>query len=153
LTNNQLNDKKNNNTISFSLNNAFENNNKNKFIMIGGLNENDLFNKKLEEAMKIIDDLYSDINNNLNNVNNNNNINRKLNLNENLSNIKSEEHININSNDLLGQNNYENIIINDNVNKKKKFIIIMEKKKIIIMKWKWKKKMLNLKTSIMNIKN
>ena len=117
FTNNQLNDKKNNNTISFSLNNAFENNNKKKFIMTGGLNENDPLHKKLEEAMKSIDDLYSDINNNLNNnINNNNNINRKLNMNENLSDIKSEEHANINPNDLLGQNNYENNIINDNVN-------------------------------------
>ena len=117
LTNNQLNNnKKNNNTISFSLNNVFENNKKNKFIMTGGLIENDPLHKKLEEAMKSIDDLYSDIHNNLNNNlnNNNNNINRKLNQNENFSDIKTEEHLNINSNNLLEQNNYD--CINDNVN-------------------------------------
>jgi hypothetical protein len=34
-----------------------ENNNKNKFLMTGGFNENDHLHKKLAEAMSSIDDL------------------------------------------------------------------------------------------------
>ena len=130
--NNMNNNKKNNNTISFSLNNVVENNNNNKFIMTGGFNENDPLHKKLAEAMNSIDDLTQILknkvenerkeNNNLN-LNLNNNINKDFNINNNnniihqnvnLSDIKSEENVNTNSNEL---NNYEdNNNINDNQN-------------------------------------
>ena len=114
--------KKNNNTISFSLNNVVDNTNKNKFVMTGGFNENDPLHKKLAEAMNSIDDLtyilqnkveneknenFNNINNinNLNNLNDLNNLNNNFNK-ENLSDIKSEENPNTNSNVLLNQNNY-----------------------------------------------
>ena len=138
--NNLLNTKKNNNTISFSLNNVVENTNKNKFVMTGGFNDNDPLHKKLAEAMNSIDDLTQilqkkvenekkeneinkfNINNNNINLNLNNNINNKNinnnkinNQNENLSDIKSEGNANTNSNVVLNQNNFEeNKDMNDN---------------------------------------
>ena len=157
-----LNNKKNN-TISFPLNKVVENNNKNKFIMTGGFNENDPLHKKLAEAMNSIDDLTQilknkveneekekkeinmkmNINNNINNnmnkdinynldINNdynkdinynldinkdynkdinynldiNKNNNNIINQNVNLSDIKSEDNLITNSNELLDKNNY-----------------------------------------------
>ena len=107
--------KKNNNTISFSLNNVVDNSNKNKFIMTGGLNENDPLHKKLAEAMNSIDDLTQILQNKVENEKKENlNLNNINNLNkENLSDIKSEENPNTNSNALLNQNNY---IFNENEN-------------------------------------
>ena len=108
-----LSHKKNNNTISFSLNNVVENNNKNKYRMTGGFNENDPLHQKLAEAMNSIDDLTQILqkkveNEKKNNININNfNISNIKNQNENLSDIKSEENANTNSNDLLGQHNYD----------------------------------------------
>ena len=124
---NLLNSKKNNNTFSFPLNNVVENNNKNKFVMTGGFNDNDPLHKKLAEAMNSIDDLTQilqkkvenekkeneikkiNLNNNINpNLNNDINNNNKINnQNENLSDIKSEGNANTNSNALLNQNNFE----------------------------------------------
>ena len=116
--NNLLNNKKNNNTISFSLNNVVDNTNKNKFTMTGGFNDNDPLHKKLAEAMNSIDDLTQILQKKVENEKNekeiqkinanNNNINPGLNYqNVNLSDIKSEGNANTNSNALLNQNNFE----------------------------------------------
>ena len=119
LTNEGGINKKNNNTISFSLNNVVENNSKNKFIMTGEFNENDPLHRKLAEAMNSVENLTQILQNKVENDNKGNIINNlnenKLNNNQyhNLSDIKSEENVNTNSNDLLGQHNYD-----DNFNDK-----------------------------------
>ena len=115
--------KKNNNTISFSLNNVVDNNNKNKFIMTGEFNQNDPLHRKLAEAMNSVDNLTQILQNKVENdkngnINNNINENKIVNQYQNLSDIKSEENANTNSNDLLGQHNYDDNFngINENQN-------------------------------------
>ena len=98
--NNYMINKKNNNTISYPLNNVFDKNiKKNNFMKTG--NEGDLLHKRLEEAMNTIDDLTQILKNkvekeqkennnmNMNNINNSNNNEEEM-----IQNYNGEEEFN-----------------------------------------------------------
>ena len=98
--NNYMINKKNNNTISYPLNNVFDKNiKKNNFMKTG--NEGDLLHKRLEEAMNTVDDLTQILKNkvekeqkennnmNMNNINNSNNNEEEM-----IQNYNGEEEFN-----------------------------------------------------------
>ena len=98
--NNYMINKKNNNTISYPLNNVFDKNiKKNNFMKTG--NEGDLLHKRLEEAMNTIDDLTQILKNKVekeqkekNNMNMNNIYNSNNNEEEMIQNYNGEEEFN-----------------------------------------------------------
>jgi hypothetical protein len=91
--------KKNNNTISYPLNNVFEKNNKkNNFMKTG--NEHDMLHKRLEEAMNSIDDLTQILKNKVE-------IEEKEKMKEN--NILNNNDVNINEEEMIQNNENENI--------------------------------------------
>ena len=136
--NNLINNKKNNNTISYPLNNAFEkNDSKNNFMKTG--NESDLLHMRLQEAMNSIDDLTQILKNKVELEKKENiaqSINNNLNEEEMVENYNGEENYNeeeeIHEQELNGEEmeeNYEeqvdneemindenNININNNIN-------------------------------------
>ena len=84
--------KKNNNTISYPLNNVFDKNiKKNNFMKTG--NEGDLLHKRLEEAMNTVDDLTQILKNKVENEQKQNNNDINMNNIKNVNNNNEEEMI------------------------------------------------------------
>ena len=122
--NNLINNKKNNNTISYPLNNAFEkNDSKNNFMKTG--NESDLLHMRLQEAMNSIDDLTQILKNKVELEKKENiaqSINNNLNEEEMVENYNGEENYNeeeeIHEQELNGEEmeeNYEEQVDNEEI--------------------------------------